>query len=40
MRVQTPLAVVTPTVDGDVLAVLARADSWFTVSGLHRLAVF
>ena len=32
-----PLAVVTPTVDGDVLAVLAGADTDFTASGIHRL---
>lgn len=30
MQLQSPLAVVTPTVDGDVLAVLARAEASFT----------
>ncbi|MDY0913796.1 nucleotidyltransferase domain-containing protein [Rathayibacter festucae] len=35
MRTQRPLAVVTPTVDGDVLTVLARADDWFTVGELR-----
>jgi predicted nucleotidyltransferase len=30
MQLDSPLAVVTPTVDGDVLAVLARADASFT----------
>lgn len=30
MLLQSPLAVVTPTVDGDVLAVLARAEASFT----------
>jgi len=32
-----PLAVVTPTVDGDVLAVLARADTAFSAGQLQRL---
>lgn len=32
-----PLAVVTPTVDGDVLAVLAGADAAFTGREVHRL---
>jgi len=35
MRTQRPLGVVTPTVDGDVLTVLARADDWFTVGELR-----
>ncbi len=30
MLLQAPLAVVTPTIDGDVLAVLARAEASFT----------
>lgn len=30
MRFQTPLGVVTPSLDGEVLAVLAAADGWFT----------
>jgi nucleotidyltransferase-like protein len=33
-----PLAVITPTVDGDVLAVLARAEAAFTGREVHRLA--
>lgn len=32
-----PLAVVTPTLDGDVLAALARADESFTTGQLHRI---
>lgn len=36
MLLQAPLRVVTPTVDGDVLAVLARADDWFTVARLRQ----
>lgn len=32
-----PFAVVTPTVDGDVLAALAGADQWFTISQLRQL---
>ena len=34
---QHPLRVITPTVDGDVLAALARAESQFTAPQLHRL---
>ncbi|WP_282945330.1 nucleotidyltransferase domain-containing protein [Cellulomonas endometrii] len=37
MLVQHPLEVVTPTVDGDVLAALARADAGFTSGELARL---
>ena len=37
MQLDRPLLVVTPTVDGDVLAALARADAAFTGRGLHRL---
>ena len=36
MELQHPLAVVTPTVDGDVLAVLARAEASFTTGQVHR----
>ena len=36
MDAQHPLAVVTPTIDGDVLAVLAQADAAFTTGQLHR----
>lgn len=32
-----PLSVVTPTLDGDVLAALARADEAFTTGQLHRI---
>ncbi|WP_188806926.1 nucleotidyltransferase domain-containing protein [Citricoccus zhacaiensis] len=34
MRLQSPFATVTPTLDGDVLTALARADQWFTVPQL------
>lgn len=37
MRIQQPLATVTPTLDGSILAVLARADAAFTVGDLHRM---
>lgn len=37
MLLHRPLSVVTPTVDGDVLAVLARADRGFTVGEVHQL---
>jgi predicted nucleotidyltransferase len=37
VQLDRPLQVVTPTVDGDVLAALGRADSAFTGRGLHRL---
>lgn len=37
MRIQSPLATITPTVDADVLTVLARADAAFTTGDLHRL---
>jgi predicted nucleotidyltransferase len=36
MDAQHPLAVVTPTLDGDVLAILAVADAPFTTGQLHR----
>lgn len=37
MQLQAPLAVVTPTVDGNVLAVLARAEASFTPPQVHNL---
>lgn len=37
MQLQHPLAVVTPSLDGDVLAVLARAHAAFTTGQIHRL---
>lgn len=37
MQLHQPLRVVTPTVDGDVLAVLAQADAGFTPPQVHRL---
>jgi predicted nucleotidyltransferase len=37
VQLDRPFLVVTPTVDGDVLAALARADAAFTGRGLHRL---
>lgn len=37
MELQHPLAVITPTVDGDVLTVLARAEATFTGREVHRL---
>lgn len=37
MDAQRPLAVVTPTLDGDVLAVFAQADTTFTTGQLHRM---
>lgn len=36
MQTQHPLAVITPTLDGDVLAVLARADAPYTVGSVRR----
>ncbi|HEY2506804.1 MAG TPA: nucleotidyltransferase domain-containing protein [Streptosporangiaceae bacterium] len=36
MQLDRPLLVVTPTVDGDVLMALARADASFTGRGLHQ----
>ncbi|RKR73595.1 nucleotidyltransferase domain-containing protein [Frondihabitans australicus] len=38
MDLSAPLRTVTPTIDGDVLAVLARADDWYTVSTIRRLS--
>lgn len=37
MKFDRPFQVITPTVDGDVLAVLARAQAEFTVPDLHRM---
>lgn len=37
MQTQHPLAVITPTLDGDVLAVLAAADAPHTVGGVQKL---
>jgi hypothetical protein len=37
MQIQRPFALVTPTIDGDVLAVLARADREFTPPEVHQL---
>jgi predicted nucleotidyltransferase len=36
MELSRPLATVTPTLDGDVLAALARTDAAFTTGELHR----
>lgn len=36
MQLHRPLSCVTPTVDGDVLAVLARASAEFTAPQVHR----
>ena len=36
MQTQHPLAVITPSLDGDVLAVLARAEAPFTVGSIQR----
>lgn len=37
MDFKHPLAVVTPTLDGDVLALLARSDEWFSGRQLHKM---
>ena len=37
MQLQRPLAVVTPTIDGDVLSVLSGADDDFTAPQVHAL---
>jgi predicted nucleotidyltransferase len=37
MELNRPLATVTPTLDGDVLAVLAQHEATFTTGQLHRL---
>jgi hypothetical protein len=36
MQIQRPFAVVTPTLDGDILATLVPVDAWFTTGQLHR----
>ncbi|MBE7188266.1 nucleotidyltransferase domain-containing protein [Jatrophihabitans endophyticus] len=36
MQLDRPLAAITPTLDGDVLSVLASADSQFTTGQVHR----
>lgn len=36
MRLQSPFATVTPTLDGDLLTALAHSDQWFTVPQLTR----
>ena len=36
MELNRPLATVTPTLDGDVLAVLAQHEVSFTTGQLHR----
>jgi len=37
MELGRPLSTITPTLDGDVLAVLARSDVTFTTGQLHRI---
>lgn len=37
MRLQSPFATIAPTLDGDVLAVLAGAEEWFTVPHVRSL---
>lgn len=37
MRLNRPFATVTPTLDGDVLAVLAATSETFTISQIHRI---
>lgn len=37
MQLNKPFATVTPTLDGDVLAVLASADATFTISQIQRI---
>lgn len=37
MQLSRPLATVTPTLDGDVLAVLARQDGTLTTGQIHRI---
>lgn len=39
MEWRRPLATVTPTLDGDVLAVLAQHDAAFTTGQLHRILI-
>ncbi len=37
MRLDRPLATVTPTLDGDILTVLARTTTTFTITQIHRI---
>ena len=37
MQMQRPFAVVTPSLDGDILAILVPVEAWFTTGQLHRL---
>lgn len=37
MQTQQPLATITPSLDGDVLVVLARADAAFTAGGIRQI---
>lgn len=37
MLLHAPLRTITPTLDADILSVLAGAENWFTVSQLHAL---
>lgn len=37
MRLDRPMATVTPTLDGDILAVLARTTTTFTITQIHRI---
>ena len=37
MLLNRPLATVTPTLDGDILAVLARTTTTFTITQIHRI---
>ncbi|MGB3444576.1 MAG: nucleotidyltransferase domain-containing protein [Actinophytocola sp.] len=39
MELSRPLATITPTLDGDVLTVLARHDATFTTGQVHRILV-
>ena len=37
MRLQHPFEIITPTLDGEILSVLAGADDWFSVNTIHEL---
>lgn len=37
MQLHRPLATITPTLDGDILAVLARTTTTFTITQIHRI---
>jgi predicted nucleotidyltransferase len=39
MQLSKPFKTITPTLDGDILAVLARQDTTFTTGQLHRILV-